>query len=444
MEKLNLTPNETNNQAPTGWEELSNLEMPPGGRVNYQRYVKQLGGFSPEQMREYDEDRAEENLRMLEVTDNPALAKLYKRVLAVAPKLSKVKLVNEDLDGNASFHGDAKDTVTGQALPIISFNFSHPEKCRLSLADSLNPRQEKQDKRRGLTLATKQLALQMGADWRDCIRNEKLSSEVMLLHELGHAHNFFKNYLNPAREANKSFYDPLTNAAVSLETATKALERDRPRPMTELTTADQAAYRETPDETYADAFAMDYISCYYDEYFVMRSTLPEDKSAQKQEKRIRMEFGQEIPIPMDADFTYILGLTKGSEVTIEPVLEPEKAPSSYDMTDGDYGIYHYESAKRFNEDGVYLSRHGIPKNRVGRHEKPSITGTLSKTVKENHAICFNGENGPTTICKNAHWFRYVPIKDPETGKVKTEIYFSDKNNLKYRINRDKKAPNARG
>ena len=399
----------------------------------------------PENVRDYGVDRTEENLEMLERTENLQLAELYKKVLEENPELCVVKLADQEMDGNAFFSGVMRDTTTGQVMPVVGYNLSNPETYRLSSRETWMPRAEEGDKRLGLKFITKELALGMGADWKRCARNRKLMTAMMFLHEMGHAKEYIDDYLTPEylrREGamrGERMAASVATAADMVAARRRESLKSAKRPL-EPRVAEEMAYREMPDEKFADEFALEYLTRHYDEFFVEGTEAgAKEKAAEVArdwavgEERVRTVLGQERKI--DADFAYLLGVTWGSRVKIEPVREPEPEPSPYDVHEGDYGLYGYEESKRFDAEGRYVRpKHAKPERYVGRHQKVGGEGVLMATPQEGGAIYLREGERAVRVCRNASGFRYVSRRG-EDGRLVTQVYFDDEEGQKYEIRR---------
>ena len=399
----------------------------------------------PENVRDYGKDRVEENLEMLEQVGNPQMVELYKKVIEENPQLCVVKLVDEDIDGNAFFERTMRDTTTGQVMPMVRFNFSHPETYRLKATETWDLGRKDDDKKMGIRYAMKSLALKVGASWRRCAQNKKLTTGMVFLHEMGHAQDFIDNYLVPeymSREGMPVGQKMAESVLAANEKAVAASEQDaRSHPaQDDSLMAGVVAYREMPVERYADDFAMDFFRRHREEYFVEEefSEKPAKEKAKESlrnlafgEERVRVEWGRELPL--DADFVHLLGLTKGSSVKIEPVVAPAPEPTKYDLHEGDYGIYGYEESKRFDAEGNYV-RPKHARSELGKHGKLGGEGELMTTLAEGGAIYLSSQERAVRVCENASGLRYVSRRDEE-GRLLVEVYFDDEDGRKYRVER---------
>ena len=428
---------------------VEKLDKDKYGPKKYERYANTtLSDYRPAFLKEYGEDRTEENLRMLEIVSNPQMVELYKKVLEENPQLCVVKLVNEDLKSNSFFSWASRDKVTGQILPTIRFNFAHPETYSFNVAETWGSIPDEKVERQGARFSMKRLALKMGADWRKCVRNKKLAASALFLHEMGHAHDFIDNYLAPAYMEETGLPERMRMSDSMIRAVSRASNRlgqdialYRTRQSSPI--EKHIAYREMSSEKVADDFAVDYLLEHHDEYFEEEGATSELKSLKERafevvkgspwDEKVKVAFGKEIP--MDKDFAHIMGLTVGNEIRVEPVLKPVPGAGQYDMHEGDYGIYGYEAAKRFDEDGNYMPRHSHPASYVGKHETPVVEGKLMATLEDRGSIYLRTRENATRVCNNASCFRYVPSRDPETGEVTTQVYFNDESSLLYKVDR---------
>ena len=419
-----------------------------GGR----RYVAERV-ITPENVRDYGLDRSKENLEMLEESGNSQMVGLYKKLIDEKPELRAVKLINEDIKVGAMFSASMRDTTTGQLMPAVNFNFSHPETYRLKLTEAWSSVGERgEEKNYEVKFLSKILAVGAGADWRRCARNKKLMSSLVFLHEMGHAEDFINNYL--ASELDRQDGMPLnTKMAESLKAAEEQAALTKSNDPANYIPAGTPAkvavrrYRGIGEEKYADQFAFDYIARHEDEFFVDNGTLAGEektvgarvKGALKDfafgEDRVPLEFGREMP--MDEDFAYIMGLTYGNNLRVEPVYKAEPTPSPYALKDGDYGLYDYEQSKKYNEQGEYIAaKHVKRDDYIGKHEILNVEGIAMAELREGGPIYLREKNGnPVTVCGNASGYRYVSERHPRTGRITTQVFFNDETGRKFRVER---------
>ena len=394
----------------------------------------------PENMRDFGEDKAEENLRMLEEIGNSQVIDLYRKMLEDHPQLCVVKLVNENKK-NAFFQQTTRDVTTGQITPVIGFNFSHPEVYGLNLIDTLSSKEDDLDIRTSLRYTMKMLAVRTGADWRKCARNKKMTTSLAFLHEMGHAKDFIDNYLVPEYSAREGM-SPGERMASSVSMASNKLEETKAEENAEYTAKSDEPfgrryrlYRDMPYEKRADDFATDYITEHYDDFFIVEgrpSNLKAAAGAKAKEamekyaygeNRVRVQFGQEIP--MDEDFAYLMGMSRGNQIKVEPVYVAEKEPSRYDLKEGDYGIYGYDAAKRYDENMKYIAAKHAP--RLHEREKISGEGEAITTLMEGAPLYLreDPDKEAVRICDCTVGVRYIPSRDPENGEITNRVLFND-------------------
>jgi len=204
-------------------------------------------------------------------------------------------------------------------------------------------------------------------------------------------------------------------------------------------------YRDMPYEKHADDFATDYITEHYDDFFVVGEK-PSDlkaaagakaKEALKKfaygEDRVRVEFGHEIP--MDEDFAHLMGISRGNQIKIEPVYVAEKEPSQYDIKDGDYGLHNYEQMKRYDEDGRYIAAKHAP--RLHKRERIRGKGRAVTTLMEGAPLYLREDPDKEAVrfCDCTVGVRYIPSRDPVSGKITNRILFNDKGGRTFTVER---------
>lgn len=405
----------------------------------------------PENVRDFGNDRAEENIEMLEEIGNEQMVDLYKKVIEDYPQLCVIKLLNDD-KSSASFRQLTRDTTTGQIIPTIRFNFSHSEVYRLNTIDTLSSKNDDLGKTASIKYAMKMVALRTGADWEDCARNKRMAASLAFLHEMGHAHDFIDNYLVPeysdraGMPDNKRMADSVAMASDMMEEAKASEETYHMEKVGDPFERWYRLHQKMSHEVHADNFATDYLTDHYDDFFIVEEkpdSLKEAAGAKAKEAlkkfaygedRVRVHFGREVP--MDEDFAHLMGMNAGNRIKVEPVYVPEKEPSRYDMKDGDFGLYGYENAKRYDADGNYIANKHAPKQ-VYEHERISGEGEAVSTLREGAPLYLRvgPEQESVRICDCTVGVRYVPSRDPETGKVENKVLFNDKANRTFRVER---------
>ena len=402
-----------------------------------------------ENVRDFGEDRAEENIKMLEEIGSTQIIGLYKKIIEEYPQLCVVKLVNED-ENNAFFQQATRDVTTGQIMPVIRFNFKHQEIYGLNLLDTLSSKEDDSSVKPSLRYTMKMLALRTGADWQKCARNRRIATSLAFLHEMGHAQDFIDNYLVPEYSAREDM-DPGERMASSVATASNKMEAKKAEESAYYTKRLEdpierrhRVYREMPYEKHADDFATGYITEHYDDFFIVEDrpeSLKEAAGAKAKEAlkkfaygedRVRVHFGREVP--MDEDFVHLMGMDAGNRIKVEPVYVPEKEPSQYDLKEGDYGLYGYEGLKRFDENGIYIAAKHAPKQ-VHDHERINSDGKIIAPLREGAPLYMRvgPEQEPIQFCDCTVGVRYVPSRDSETGKIENKVFFNDMGGRKFEV-----------
>ena len=104
------------------------FDVKPGPRYENVSVGEHAGGrkieIRPENVRDFGNDRAEENIEMLEEIGNEQMVDLYKKVIEDYPQLCVIKLLNDD-KSSASFRQLTRDTTTGQIIPTILKPFEY-------------------------------------------------------------------------------------------------------------------------------------------------------------------------------------------------------------------------------------------------------------------------------------------------------------------------------
>ncbi|MBR5389345.1 hypothetical protein IK146_02185 [Candidatus Saccharibacteria bacterium] len=407
------------------------------------------GEIRPENIRDYGEDRIEENVEMLEEIGSTQLVDLYKKVVEDNPQLCVVKLVDEGAERKASFDQAMKDTTTGQIIPVVRFNFSNPDAYSLSLVDTMSPEKDDSDARTSIEYEMKMLAVRTGADWQKCARSKKLAAGMAFLREMGRAEEFIDDFLVPeytAREGISSrerMADSVAVASSKLETA-KSDEAKESARLQEPMNPEYRVRHDLPHEKHADEFALNFMTEHYDDFFIVDKQPADTKEAVGMkvkgslekyaygEDRIHVQFGSEVPI--DEDLAHILGVSRGNKIRVEPVLVKEKESSEYDMKEGDYGIYGYEASKRFDEDGNYVApKHA--RGPVGDHERIAGEGVASTTLREGAPLYIRKDPNEEAkmVCDKTVGVRYIPSRDAESGEITTEILYNNTSGLTFSV-----------
>lgn len=379
-------------------------------------YMRQF--VTPEKMTKYDDVQRRHNVFLLKKLGRGFLADAYKNVVQEYPQLLNVRLVDKNIQGNAFFESHALDE-NGDIVPQVSMNFQETDTY-------LRPETVREGDNFGMDYVLNMIALKTGARPSDIMRNERLVSTFVMMHELGHALDFKVNYLDPARQSGLSDSDALI-AAVGLNSMhrlrdmmgkpipgqvggnlqeTSRAFRNRLRAfgidannMDEVVTADKASYREMSSESYADEFAANYIMRHYDDFFEQ----PDRKKVRRE--KIVTQIGETLCVTPNIE---VLGLRGGRGVRF----------TLADMVpDPEYGGYKMAP---------------VP-------GEVSFGGFLNRAVKAGEPMSINLDGDPingrvddSTIVQNA----FVRYYEDKTGKVQHETYiqtidpYADREQLK--------------
>ncbi|MBR2831143.1 hypothetical protein IKE83_02175 [Candidatus Saccharibacteria bacterium] len=373
---------------------------------------KKFGEFTIENTRDYNRDLFEDNLHFLEdFVQDKCSVELYKKLMAEYPSLRCVELVDEDIDGNA-WH-----TRFEKGHEKIFYNFSNRETYRLRNPNDFEKDFLEYDDRLGMKYSIKRLAFQVGADWKECAKNERLMADETLLHEFGHAYDFRTNFLKPQYDLLSGSHrgpEALHNAsrvflanrreyeAMSPDGAFGFIERHseewrksekRLRAMgienyDEYLIARHQSYRDQPDEAFADKFALNYILRHFDDYFTYD---------EKERKDGKVLVDKDREIVLDQDFVHILNMKQGLGVKIKRLEEGRIAKE----------VSGFLAMNMYVGKNVYLYENGDPKN-------------PGKKLR---------------ICQGISEIRLKPMRDEETGTVRHYVFFTDENGTDYHISR---------
>lgn len=295
------------------------------GMNGTEEYVRAY--FDYENTQYYFSNHERENYEMLD-DKLDYLRDAYTNLTMEFPELRYITLVDKDeLDGNAYFSNLYEDEM-GDYGEAVFFSFSHPE-------DYIMPENLDEGDLKGFDNILKMLALKLGVDPQDVMHDEKLVATFVLAHEMGHAHDFYNNYLRR---------DPYDDSSIELRDLVRAIcdsaqEREReymalPFPgqldmpkdvkrhvfrnrliamgidsddKEDINVATGKQYRMMPAEAYADNFAAAYVLRHYDDFFESAD------SATRNPDKIHPKFG--VPMEMSND-AILLGLKAGTVVEL--------------------------------------------------------------------------------------------------------------------------------
>lgn len=295
--------------------------------------IGQIINITPESIQHYLDDRRQENFDRINRTNKPFLANVYKNIVQENPILHNVVVVDEKIEGNA-YYSCASVYGDGQILSTVNFNFSNTKTY-------LKPENMQEGDNFGLEYVLKMIALKTGAKPAEIMRNERLVTSFIMLHEFGHALDFRKNYLGvelgklegkgkgvralPVAIGNNQkdrlrdlMSQPIPGQVLAdnyLEMVVPFARRlealgINPHDSDEVINSLRRGYREMNSEAFADSFATDYIMRHYDDFF-------EDSGyGEGSTEKVRTHIGELMRINQDMD---ILGLTEGKSVRMTKV-----------------------------------------------------------------------------------------------------------------------------
>lgn len=433
MQNFELTPK--GNSGKTGWgvveamagkmpgqESLDNDDgdamVNLSGR-KYQSIQTIAETITAENTREYGADRRRKNYQMLLEKDKD-LAGLYKDVLTEFPELSNVELINFDTrrespNGKPNAFFNTLIKKDGQYRPVVKFNFDEPEvyfSGREGEGDAISLAQD-----------VKKIALSVGVDANDALKNKKFMTSFLLLHELGHALDYKRNYLDKTggniaeavvlnRESRRR--DEMTmpmSGAVEAKQMTaeekKELERRFSKRWASMGIYDtehmnivsKRKYREMHCERMADGFAKNYVLNHYGEFFTQAENPTDGRLGTKFEKSIKM----------GEDFAEVLGMEEGTRVRFTLISRPEGVQGS--VKEGQQ-IDGYLGKSATLGEKMALQETNDPKNPGWRKY---VSGGVESVSVIPHAILRKDTNGN------------------EYRAINNEVRFTDKDGRIYKI-----------
>lgn len=277
---------------------------------------------TPESVSEYDKSQVARNFMKLNMLGQPFLAGAYKNVVREFPELNNVRLYDNSALENNAYFSQINKREDGGFEPSVTMNFSN-------LETYLGPEQINEGDNFGMDHTLNLLAIKTGARPSEIMRNKRLLSTFVMMHELGHALDFKMNYLQPAEEQGLPKSEALIAAMVQNNhdrigemmsepipgqiegrldyTAYAFRERlgamgINPRDLNEVMLAEKIGYREMRSESFADEFATDYIMRHYDDFF----EAPDKERISK--NKVRTHIGETICVSPSMD---CLGLNGG-------------------------------------------------------------------------------------------------------------------------------------
>ena len=153
---------------------------------------------------EYLEDRSAENIELLEQHPNTSyLAPVYDKLIEEYPMLKSVKFIHVDTDHGMgtrfSYIGEAPRDNSERGytgIPELQYDFDKaPGSFTVSDIPEGSPRTLEEDDKRNKSVIFERFANALGVPISELCKNQKLTSTIVFLHELGHAHDFIANFL---------------------------------------------------------------------------------------------------------------------------------------------------------------------------------------------------------------------------------------------------------
>ena len=371
--------------------------------------VEQRVNITSESIRHYRDDRRRENYDRINRRNKPFLADVYKNVVSENPVLRSVLVVDREIEGNA-YYSCATTYSDGQVLPTVNFNFSNTETY-------LKPENMKDGDNFGLEYVLKTIALKTGAKPSEIMRNERLVTAFIMLHEFGHALDFEQNYLGAElgkldgggkgvralpKAINRNQEDRLkdlmsqpipgqVSADSYLEKVVPFSKRLRalgidPNNPADVVDSMQKGYREMSSEAFADNFATEYIMRHYDDFFEDSQS----SSSSGSQEKVKTHVGELMKINANMK---MLGLSEGKAVRMTRV-ELERGEE-----DGRFRRIVAGNPPKVNEgflgrtmkvgEGIRLLKDGDPTSQDKYAESPAVQNTYIRPRKDEHGKVVN-------------------------------------------------------
>ena len=367
---------------------------------NYHEYdnIDRRINITGESIRHYMDDRSQENFNFIKSKNKPFLADIYKNLMQEYPMLINVMVCDKNIEGNA-YYSCASTFADGQVLPTMNFNFSNTETY-------LKPENMKEGDNFGLEYVLKTIALKTGAKPSEMMRNERLITSFIMLHEFGHAFDFQKNNLGVelnrlegkgkgvralpvalAREREDRLKDMMSQPIPGQVSADNYLELVvpfarrlealgiNPHDSDEVINGMKKGYREMSSEAFADNFAVDYIIKHYDDFFE-NSDLGVGPS-----EKVKTHIGELMHIDQNME---ILGLAEGKAVRMTKVEIHRDNNGKAVIVEGNpprTKTGFLEKKMKLNE-GIKLLREGDPTSKERYQESPTLTGIAIRPQKD--------------------------------------------------------------
>lgn len=362
--------------------------------------VGQRISITAESIRHYMDDRRQDNFDRINRRNKPFLANVYKNIVQENPVLKNIIVVDENIEGNA-YYSCASTYSDGQILPTMNFNFSNVETY-------LKPENMQEGDSFGLEYVLKTIALKTGAKPSEIMRNERLVTSFIMLHEFGHALDFQNNYLGVelgklegrgkgvralpvaiSRNQEDRLKDLMSQPIPGQVSADNYLELVvpfarrlealgiNPKDSNDVINNLHKGYREMNSEAFADNFATDYIMRHYDDFF-------EDSGfARGSTEKVKTHVGELMKINQNMD---ILGLAEGKAVRmtkVELIRDSDgksiiKAGNPPRVNEG------FLARKMKIDEGIRLLKEDDPTSKERYSESPNLKNIYIRPRKDIH------------------------------------------------------------
>ena len=362
--------------------------------------VGQRINITAESIRHYMDDRSQENFDRINRRNKPFLANVYKNIVQENPVLKNIEVVDKNIEGNA-YYSCATSYSDGQILPTMNFNFSKTETY-------LKPENMQEGDSFGLEYVLKTIALKTGAKPSEIMRNERLVTSFIMLHEFGHALDFQNNYLEV--ELNK-----LEGKGKGVRALPKAINKDQedrlkdlmsqpipgqvsadnylelvvpfarrlealginPKDSNEVIDNLHKGYREMNSEAFADNFATDYIMRHYDDFF------EDSGSGGGATEKVKTHVGELMKINQNMA---MLGLTEGKGVRMTKVELIRDSNGGIVITSGNPPRVNegFLARKMKIDEGIRLLKEDDPTSKERYQESPSLRNVYIRPRKDKH------------------------------------------------------------
>ncbi len=342
--------------------------------------------FDEEKFAEYNRNRSQENVARLSRYDKN-LTDIYKNIIEENPDLKNVEVRNFDTKKggiNAKF-SPVMETNNGEYRATVAIDYKN--------LDAYLPGGRKNRKAKQIKDATKDIALSMGVDPKEALKNKKFLTSFIFLHEFGHAKSFRESYLNK------------NDGRLDVAYSNFLDDKDEEKEMIDRETIEginrQRRYRKRKSEMIADGFAKSYMLNHFDDFFTRKKNGLFDK-------RLETKVGRRIE--MDDDFAETLELSKGAHIKLT-LLEIEEDGKRIIINESAEGYLGNTLSKNSE---IFLSRTEEQKN----GDKPeSVSEGIESVYLRPHLIKSREKNSQKTEEIKSD----IRIKDKEGNLFEIEL-----------------------